>query len=58
LSAVPPPTPWTLSPSRERRGAGLAQRGVRQEDILVYDAIRYFPDRVYQELLYQRRAHR
>lgn len=32
---------------------GLLQRGVREEDIVVYDAIRYFSDRVYQELYYK-----
>ncbi len=32
---------------------GLLQRGVRQEDIIVYDAIRFFSERVYQELAYK-----
>ncbi len=30
---------------------GLLQRGVREGDIIVYDAIRYFSDRVYNELI-------
>jgi uncharacterized protein (DUF362 family) len=32
---------------------GLMVRGVREQDIIVYDAIRSFPDRVYQELIYK-----
>lgn len=32
---------------------GLLSRGVCQEDIVVYDAIRFFPERVYQELAYK-----
>lgn len=32
---------------------GLLQSGVREQDIIVYDAIRSFPDRVYQELVYK-----
>jgi hypothetical protein len=32
---------------------GLIQRGVRQGDIVVYDAIRFFSDRLYQELAYK-----
>ena len=32
---------------------GLLQRGVRQEDIIVYDAVRFFPERIYQELAYK-----
>ncbi len=31
---------------------GLVLRGVRQQDIVVYDAIRCFPDRLYAELAY------
>jgi hypothetical protein len=32
---------------------GLILRGVRQQDIVLYDAIRYFPDRLYNELAYK-----
>ncbi len=32
---------------------GLLQRGVRQEDIVVYDAVRFFPSEIYQELAYK-----
>ena len=32
---------------------GLMQRGVREADIVVYDAIRSFSERVYQELIYK-----
>jgi uncharacterized protein (DUF362 family) len=32
---------------------GLLQRGVREADIVVYDAIRSFSDRVYRELVYK-----
>jgi hypothetical protein len=32
---------------------GLKTLGVRDQDIVLYDAIRYFADRVYQELVYK-----
>jgi hypothetical protein len=32
---------------------GLVQRGVRQTDIVAYDAIRFFSSRLYQELAYK-----
>lgn len=32
---------------------GLMLRGVREQDIVVYDAIRYFPTRIFNQLVYQ-----
>jgi len=32
---------------------GLILRGVREQDIVIYDAIRRFPDRIYNELAYK-----
>jgi hypothetical protein len=32
---------------------GLIQRGVREQDIILYDAIRYLPERIYNELAYK-----
>jgi len=32
---------------------GLILRGVREQDIVLYDAIRYFSDRIYNELAYK-----
>ena len=33
--------------------SGLIQAGVRAQDICVYDAIRYFPDRLYEQLVFK-----